>query len=130
MRPIIFAAALFAIPVGAFAQVPAVAPPYHAAIDNPQVARAFARTAALRDMAFAQERFGQQYDEFRRDQLRQAWLDAHNPRRVRRAEAAAILINDGDCAGAVDLAERGRDDRMIVRINQVCGVVKVSEPTP
>ena len=51
-----------------------------------------------------------------------------NPRRARRAQAAAAMINAGDCAGALALAERDRDRRLAARISLVCGEVTVSTP--
>lgn len=51
-----------------------------------------------------------------------------NPRRARRADAAAALINDGDCPGALALAERDHDRRLAARITLVCGSVTVSAP--
>lgn len=51
-----------------------------------------------------------------------------NPRRARRAQAAAGLINSGDCPGALALAERERDRRLAARITLVCGAVTVSAP--
>ncbi|WP_426042174.1 hypothetical protein [Brevundimonas sp. TWP2-3-4b1] len=51
-----------------------------------------------------------------------------NPRRARRAEAAAALINAGDCPGALALAEREGDRRLAARITLVCGEVTVSTP--
>lgn len=51
-----------------------------------------------------------------------------NPRRARRAQAAAALINAGDCPGALALAERERDRRLIGRINQICTTSTVSAP--
>lgn len=51
-----------------------------------------------------------------------------NPRRARRAQAAAALINAGDCPGALALAERERDRRLAARITLVCGEVTVLTP--
>lgn len=52
-----------------------------------------------------------------------------NPRRARRANAAAALINAGDCPGALALAEREGDRRLAARITLICGQVAVSTPT-
>lgn len=52
-----------------------------------------------------------------------------NPRRARRAQAAAALINAGDCQGALQLARRERDQRLASRIDQVCGATTVSDPS-
>lgn len=73
------------------------------------------------------------------DRMRSRMLDAptgateavdpdQNPRRARRANAAAALINAGDCPGALALAERERDARLAARITLVCGQVTVSAP--
>lgn len=52
-----------------------------------------------------------------------------SPRRARRANAAAALINAGDCPGALALAEREGDRRLAARIALVCSQVAVSTPT-
>ncbi len=119
---------LAAFPTAAVAQVPPVAPPYHAAIDNPQVSQAFARTSALNSAAMAHESFDSAFSTAYFDRQMAYWRASHNPRRVRRAEQAADLINDGDCDGAKALAQRDRDERMIARIEQVCTVINVSDP--
>lgn len=122
-------AAVAALPASALAQdLPAVAPPYHPAIDNPSVARAFARTAALNGAAFARERYDSQFTTAYFDRQMAHWRATHNPRRIRRAEAAADLINSGDCDGAKALAERDRDERLSARIEQVCALIDVSDP--
>lgn len=115
-------------PTTALAQVPAVAPPYHPAIDNPQVSQAFARTAALNSVAMASEALNGEFSTAYFDRQMAHWRDSHNPRRVRRAEAAAELINDGDCDGAKALAVRNRDERLTARIEEVCTLIDVSEP--
>ncbi|WGM32600.1 hypothetical protein [Brevundimonas sp. NIBR11] len=52
-----------------------------------------------------------------------------NPRRARRANAAAALINAGDCPGALALAEREHDSRLAARITLVCAsTTAVSSP--
>ncbi len=68
------------------------------------------------------------YAERMRSQMLDAPTDAtaatdpdQNPRRARRANAAAALINAGDCPGALALAERERDRRLAARITLVCG---------
>jgi len=119
---------LAAFPTAALTQVPPVAPPYHPAIDNPQVSQAFARTAALNDAAMGRERFDAEFSTAYFDRQMAHWRATHNPRRVRRAEQAANLINDGDCDGAKALAERDSDERMIARIEEVCALIDVSDP--
>lgn len=120
--------ALAMFPTAAMAQVPAVAPSYHPAIDNPSMARAFGRTAALNGAAFATERFNSEFSTAYFDRQMAHWRATHNPRRVRRAEAAAELINGGDCDGAKALAIRDRDERLTARIEEVCTLISVSEP--
>lgn len=119
---------LAAFPTAALAQVPAVAPPYHPAIDNPQVSQAFARTAALNSSAMASEAFNGEFNTSYFDRQMADWRGANNPRRVRRAEAAAELINGGDCDGAKALAVRDRDERLTARIEEVCTLINVSDP--
>ena len=119
---------LAAFPTAALAQVPAIAPPYHPAIDNPQVSQAFARTAALNSAAMAGEAFNSDFNIAYLDRQMAYWRETHNPRRIRRAEAAAELINNGDCDGAKALAVRGRDERLTARIEQVCTLINVSDP--
>ena len=121
---------LAALPTAALAQqVPAVAPPYHPAIDNPPVAQAFARPSALNGVASTRERYDAAFGAAYFDRQMAHWRATHNPRRVRRAEAAADLINNGDCDGARALAVRDSDERMIDRIEQVCALIDVSSPT-
>lgn len=119
---------LAAFPTAALAQVPPVAPPYHPAIDNPQVRQAFDRTAALNGAAMASERFNSAFNTAYFDRQMAQWRATHNPRRIRRAERAASLINDGDCDGAKAVAERDRDERLVARIEQVCTLINVSDP--
>lgn len=123
-------AALAALPTAVLAQqIPAVAPPYHPAIDNPQLAQAFARTYAVNGVASARERYDAQFSTAYFDRQMAHWRATHNPRRIRRAEAAAEMINNGDCSGAKALAERDRDERLTARIEQVCTLIEVSSPS-
>ena len=112
----------------ASAQVPPTAPPYHPAIDNPQIARSFARTEALNSAAMRAERFDQQIASNYLDRQMAYWRETHNPRRIRRAEAAADLINGGNCDAAVALARQDGDERLEVRITQVCASIEISAP--
>lgn len=49
------------------------------------------------------------------------YLETRNPRRVRRAETAAALVNAGDCQGARAVAARDNDRRLLARFGDVCG---------
>lgn len=49
------------------------------------------------------------------------YLESRNPRRVRRAETAAALVNAGDCPGAKAVAARDNDLRLLARLDDVCG---------
>ena len=75
-----------------------------------------------------QEAFNQGLNRTNLDREQSAYRDTQNPRRVRRAEEAAQLINDGDCAGALALAQRENDQRLLARITQVCSTVSVAAP--
>ena len=55
------------------------------------------------------------------DQQADRYRDSMNPRRIRRAEAAAQLVNSGDCGAARALAARDNDLRLLARLTEVCG---------
>ncbi|WGM32601.1 hypothetical protein [Brevundimonas sp. NIBR11] len=109
-------------------QLPPVAPPYHPAIDNPQVRAAFDRTYALNAAAGRADRFESNFNFAYFDRQMAYWRATHNPRRIRRAEAAAALINGGDCEGAKAIAVRDSDERLVTRIEQVCAQIEISDP--
>lgn len=54
--------------------------------------------------------------------------DTQNPRRVRRAQQAAEMINNGDCAGALTLANNAHDTFLATRVTEICAQVSVSAP--
>ena len=55
------------------------------------------------------------------DLVQTNYLESRNPRRVRRAETAAALVNAGDCRGAKAVAARDNDRRLLARLDDVCG---------
>ena len=55
------------------------------------------------------------------DLVQANYLESRNPRRVRRAETAAALVNAGDCRGAKAVAARDNDRRLLARLDDVCG---------
>lgn len=55
------------------------------------------------------------------DLVQSNYLENRNPRRVRRAETAATLVNAGDCRGARAVAARDNDRRLLARLDNVCG---------
>ena len=55
------------------------------------------------------------------DLVQSNYLENHNPRRVRRAEMAAALVNAGDCRSAKAVAARDNDRRLLARLDDVCG---------
>ena len=55
------------------------------------------------------------------DLVQSNYLENHNPRRVRRAEMAAALVNAGDCRSAKTVAARDNDRRLLARLDDVCG---------
>ncbi len=55
------------------------------------------------------------------DLIQANYLENRNPRRVRRAETAAALVNAGDCRGAKAVAARDNDRRLLARLDDVCG---------
>lgn len=77
-----------------------------------------------------QERFEEQLTLYKLERQTGEWREAHSPRRVRRAEQAARMINSGDCDGAAAFARAQGDTRMVVRIQQVCSDITVGEPVP
>lgn len=54
--------------------------------------------------------------------------DTQNPRRVRRAQQAAEMINNGDCAGALTLANNAHDTALAGRVTEVCAQTTTSAP--
>lgn len=74
------------------------------------------------------DRFEQQMSQHALDAQTGQNSENQNPRRLRRAQQAAEMINHGDCAGARALAERDGDHRLMDRIDQVCADVTVSAP--
>lgn len=54
--------------------------------------------------------------------------DTQNPRRVRRAQQAAEMINNGDCVGALALANNARDTFLATRVTEICAQTTVSAP--
>ena len=75
-----------------------------------------------------QDQFGQALRTNALEQQQDASRATQNPRRIRRAEEAARLINNGDCPGARDLALRANDTRLVARIDQVCN--EAGTPAP
>ncbi|WP_425990461.1 hypothetical protein [Brevundimonas sp. TWP2-3-2] len=55
------------------------------------------------------------------DLVQTNYLESRNPRRVRRAETAAALVNAGDCRGAKAVAAGDNDRRLLARLDDVCG---------
>lgn len=90
---------------------------------------AMAARGALNDQAFYAERMHRQSLNGPAGGRTAVADPDQNPRRARRAEAAAALINAGDCPGALALAEREHDSRLAARINLVCSTTTVSAPT-
>ncbi len=54
--------------------------------------------------------------------------DTQNPRRVRRAQQAAEMINNGDCVGALALANNARDTFLASRVSETCAQMTVTAP--
>jgi len=54
--------------------------------------------------------------------------DTQSPRRLRRAQQAAEMINNGDCAGALTLANNAHDTLLVERVTEVCNGGTVSAP--
>lgn len=99
-------------------------------IAGPSMARQspMASRNTLNDQAFYAERLRRQMFDMPLE--RSAVTDPdQNPRRARRAEAAAALLNSGDCPGALALASRERDQRLATRIGQICGAATASRAT-
>jgi hypothetical protein len=107
MRAIALALALAAIPAAAGAQD----------------ARQAAAQARIDAQAF-QDRLGQELRTNALEEQMDASRATQNPRRVRRAEEAAAMINNGDCPGARGLATRANDARLLARIEQVCSALE------
>lgn len=63
------------------------------------------------------------------DEQAEQYRESLNPRRVHRAQEAAALINKGDCAGALALADRANDTRLAGRIEQVCAALAAPATT-
>lgn len=87
-------------------------------------------TSAVDNQIAATQRLNDSRNGFERRQLgvgtyldliQAEYLDRQNPRRVRRAETAAALVNAGDCAGAKTVAIRDNDRRLLARLDEVCG---------
>ena len=84
----------------------------------------------MNDAAMNQARFNEAMRSSALERQTDQHRDTTNPRRARRAEEAATLINAGNCAGALELAQRGNDDRLAARIREVCATTNVSQPAP
>ncbi len=88
----------------------------------------------LRERAAAYDASRDMMGQMLRNQTMDAQANAYreslNPRRVHRAEEAAELINNGDCAGALTLADRANDTRLAARIEQVCAALAAPASTP
>lgn len=80
------------------------------------------QAAALRNIEVHgfQEQFTQAMHTNALEEQQDRYRDTQNPRRVRRAEQAATMINAGDCDGARRMATLANDDRLRLRIDQVC----------
>lgn len=72
------------------------------------------------DSAVRMDRFSQQLSEHALDAQTGQNSENQNPRRLRRAQRAAEMINGGDCAGARALALNDHDQRLVERIDQIC----------
>ena len=71
----------------------------------------------------------QTFGPYRLEMMTAAWREQRAPYRVRRAQRAADMINNGDCAGARRLV--AHDRAMAYRVGEVCGDydIEVSDPT-
>jgi len=117
MKTLVLIAALAVAPAAALAQ------------DVPGGAGGSNASAQMRNDAWAaQEQLGQNLRAQGMEQQQDQYRDTQNPRRVRRAQEAADLINKGDCAGARAVAARANDDRLAARIAQVCSAAAVPAP--
>ena len=83
-----------------------------------------ASTQANMDVHAFQDQLGQALRTNALEQQMDASRETQNPRRVRRAQEAAELINNGDCPGARNLALRANDTRLATRVEQVCAALE------
>lgn len=114
MKTLVITLVLLAVPAAASAQARSALPGIDAMNRNEVM------TQGLRRQAMEQNQ-----DQYR---------DTQNPRRVRRAEEAARLINEGNCPAAHELAVRANDRHLAMRIEEACGHVGnsmvPSQPAP
>ena len=78
-----------------------------------------------------QESFERLSNEFRPQKTggeQLTWRDVRDARSMRRAEAAADLINSGDCVGASALAERARDRALVASVARICDAPEAEQP--
>jgi hypothetical protein len=97
----------------------------------PVLAAAQDRQAAAQasiDIHNFQDQLGQAMRTNALEQQMDASRDTQNPRRVRRAQQAAEMINNGNCAGARDLALRANDTRLAARVEEVCATLTAETP--
>lgn len=82
------------------------------------------------DLHAYQDQFNQNLHTNALEQQQDNYRDTQNPRRIRRAQEAAALINKGDCDGARAVATRANDDRLLQRVDQVCAPGATPAPVP
>lgn len=87
-----------------------------------------ASTQANMDAHAFQDQLGQAMRTNALEQQMDQSRATQNPRRVRRAQQAAEMINDGNCAGARDLALRANDTRLAARVEEVCATLSAEAP--
>jgi hypothetical protein len=75
-----------------------------------------------------QDQLGQALRTNALEQQMDASRATQNPRRVRRAQEAAQMINEGNCPGARDLALRANDTRLAARVEEVCAALSAQTP--